>query len=140
MVLHVFQQDLDGLPAKVGGAVLVHQGIGLVDEQHAAQGLLHRLLGLQGRLAHIARHQAGAVHLHQLALAEHPHRPIDLGQQPGHGGLARAGVAHEDQVQGHGGHRQVGLLPQLAHLYQVDKALHIFLYLVQAAQAVQLSQ
>ena len=101
---------------------------------------MHRLLGLQGRLAHIAGHQAGAVHLHQLPLAEHPHRPIDLGQQPGHGGLARARVAQKDQVQGHGWHGQVGLLAQLSHLHQVDQALHVLLHLVQAAQAVQLGE
>ena len=43
-------------------------------------------------------------------------------------------------MQGHGGDGQAGLLPQPAHLHQVDEALHVLLHLGQAAQAVQLSQ
>ena len=63
---------------------------------------------------------------------------VELGQQPGHGGLARAGIAQEHQVEGHGGHRQIGLLAQLAHLHQVDEALDVLLDLAEAAQSVQL--
>ncbi len=96
-----FREDLDGLPPVVGGAG-GGQGIGLVDEQHAPQGLLHRLLGLQGRLAHISGDQAAAVHLHQLALGEDADGPVQLADEPGHGGLAGARIAQKDQVQGQG--------------------------------------
>ena len=65
---------------------------------------------------------------------------VDPGQQPGHGGLAGARVAHEHQVEGHGGHGQAVLLAQPAHLHQIDEALYVGLHLVQAAQAVQLGQ
>ena len=40
----------------------------------------------------------------------------------------------------HGRHREPGLLAQLAHLYQVNEALHVLFHLVQTAQAVQLLQ
>ena len=66
MVLHGLEDGVDGLLAEVVFRPAV-QGIGLVDEQHAAHGLFDDLLGLDSRLAHIARHQAAAVHLHQLA-------------------------------------------------------------------------
>ena len=65
---------------------------------------------------------------------------VNLGQQPGYRGLARAGIAHKHQVQGHGGHRQPRLLAQLAHFHQVDKPLHVLLHLVQPAQLIQLGQ
>ena len=99
VVLHVFQQDLDGLPAEVVPVVLIHQGIGLVDEQHAADGLLDDLLGLQGGLPHKAGHQAGAVHLHQLALGQHADGVIQLGQKAGHRSLACPRVAQKHQMQ-----------------------------------------
>ena len=65
---------------------------------------------------------------------------VDPGQQTGHGGLAGARVAHEDQMEGHGGHGQALFFPEPAHLHQVNEALHVPLYLLQTAQAVQLGQ
>ena len=138
VVLHVFQEHLHRLVAEVVGAVRVHQGVGLVDEQHPADGLLDGLLGLQGGLPHKAGHQTGAVHLHQLPLGQHPDGVVEPGQQPGHRSLAGARVAQEHQVQGHGGDRQIRLLPEPAHLHQVDQALHVLFHLIQAAQTVQL--
>ena len=140
MVLHVFQQDLDDLPAEVVPVVLIYKGVGLVDEQHAADGLLDDLLGLQGGLPHKAGHQAGAVHLHQLALGQHADGVVEPGQQAGHCGLACPRVAQEYQVQGHRGDGQARLLPEAAHLHQIDQALHILLHLLQAAQPVQFGQ
>lgn len=46
----------------------------------------------------------------------------------------------KDQMERHGRHREPGLLAQLAHLYQVNEALHVLFHLVQTAQAVQLLQ
>ena len=114
------------------------QGIGLVDEQHPAEGAFYDFLGLQGRLAHVSRHEAGAVHLHQLALFQHADGGVDTTQQPGDGGLARAGVAGEHQVQAHGRDGQAVLLPETADFDEVDHALHVPLYVREADEAVQL--
>ena len=133
VVLHVFQQHLDGLMSEVVGAVRAGQGVGLIDKQHAAHRLLYRLLGLQGSLAHKTGHQSGPVHLHQLTGGQHPYRLVYLGQQPGYRGLASPRISHEYQVEGHGRDGQARLLPKPAHLHQIDEALHIGLHLVQAA-------
>ena len=83
-------------------------------------------------------HQAGAVHLHQLALAQHADGGVEPADQAGHGGLAGAGVAHEDHVQAHGRHGQLMLLPELADLHQVHQVLDVLLDLFQAHQVLQL--
>ena len=140
VVLHVFQQDLDGLTAEVVAVLLVDQSVGLVDEQHPPQSLLDGLLGLDGGLAHEAGYQAGAVHLHQLALGEDADGVVDPGQQTGYGGLAGARVAQKDQVEGHGRDGQAQFLAQLLHLHQVDETLDVLLHPLQAAQGVQLGQ
>jgi hypothetical protein len=46
LVLHHLQQDLDGLLAVVAFVLGAVQVVGLVDEEHAAHGLLEHLLGL----------------------------------------------------------------------------------------------
>ncbi len=140
MILHVFQQDLHRLVAEVVSALLAGEGIGLVDEEHAAHGAVDDLLGLDGGLSHIARHQSGAVGLHELPLGQHADGVIQPGQQPRHRGLAGARVAHKYQMQAHGGNRQAVLLPQSAHLDQVDETAHVLLHCLQTAQRVQLRQ
>ena len=140
VVLHAFQQDFDGLAAKIVAVLLVDQGVGLVDEQHAAQSFLDDLLGFQGGLSHISGHQAGAVHLDELSLGQNADGVVNFGQQTGHRGLAGAGVAHKHQMEGHGGNGQTGFLPELSHLHQVDEAFHILLHPFQTTQSVQLGQ
>ena len=98
LVLHLLDQGVHSL-----GAVLVAgQAVGLVDEQHAADGAGHDLGRLDRGLTQVAGHQLGAVDLDQLALAEQPESTVDAADQAGHRGLARAGVADEHQVPGDG--------------------------------------
>ena len=138
VILHGLEDRVDGLLAKVLISVFRSQGIGFVNKQHAAQGLLDHLLGLDGRLAHIARHQAAAIHLHQVSLAEKAQSAEDLSHNPGHGGLAGAGIAGEHQVERQLRTFEAPLLPQRPHLHQVHQAVHVLLHRVQADEAVQL--
>lgn len=69
VILHGLEDGVDGLLTEVVLALTV-EGIGLVDEQHAADRLLDDLLGLDGGLAHISGYQTAAVYLYQLALGE----------------------------------------------------------------------
>ena len=108
-------------------------------EERDADGLLDGLLGLQRGLPHVARHESGAVHLHQLALFQHADGGVQAGDDAGHGGLAGAGVAHEDHVQAHGGHGQVVCLAQLAHLHEVDQVLDVLLDVLQTHQLLELA-
>ena len=98
VILHGLEQRIDGLLAEIVLAAAV-QGIGLVDEEHAALRLIDNLLRLGGRLADITRHKAASVHLDQLSLREHAQRLIDARHQAGDHGLARAGIAGEHHVQ-----------------------------------------
>ncbi len=126
-------------PPVVGGAG-GGQGVGFVQKQHAPQGGLEDLLGLQGGLPHVPRHQAGPVHLHQLALGEDADGPVQLADEPGHGGLSRAGVAHEHQVEGQGQGGQTGRLPEAADLHEVHQAVDLRLHPLQPHQSIQLGQ
>ena len=139
MVLHGLQKGLHGLLAEIV-ALLAGQGVRLVDEQHAAHGLLDHGLGLLRRLSHIAGDQAGAVHFDQMALAQHSDGAVETGQQPGDRGLSGAGVAHEHHVQGYGGNGQPVLLTELADLHEIDQTLHVRLDLFKAHEFVQLGQ
>ncbi|MPM64139.1 hypothetical protein SDC9_111025 [bioreactor metagenome] len=75
-----------------------------------------------------------------MTLGEHPDGMVDFRQQPGDGGLARTGVAHKHQVQAHGGHRKLRVLPEFAHLHQIDEAFHVGLHLGKAGELVQLGE
>ena len=138
VVLHGLEDGVDGLLAEVLVRPLGGQGVGLVNEQHAPQGLFDDLLGLDGGLAHVPRHQPAAVHLHQVALGEQPQGGVDLPHDPGHGGLAGAGVAGEHQVEGHVRALHAPLTPQSPDLHQVHQALHVLLHHLQAHQLVEL--
>ena len=137
MILHRLEQGFDGLAAEV---VLPAGGerVGLVDEEHAAQGGLNHFLGLEGGLAHIARHQAGAVHFDQLSLAQDADGSIKPTDQAGDGGLAGTGVAEEDHVEAHRRNRKVVLLAELTDLDEVDEVFDLLLHGLEAHQAVQL--
>ncbi len=137
VVLHGLEERLDGLAAEVvlaaGG-----EGVGLVDEEHAAEGGLDDLLGLEGGLSDVARHETGTVHLDELALFQRADRGVEPADEPGHRGLARAGIAHEHHVHRHRGDGQLVLLTQLAHLDEVHQALDVFLDVLQADQTLEL--
>ena len=96
LVLHLLDQGVDGFLA----VLVAGQRVGLVDEEHAALGLLDLVGGLLRGLAEVAGHQLRPVALDQLALRQQPERAVDPGHQPGDRGLPGAGVAVEDQVPG----------------------------------------
>ena len=106
VVLGPLEQGLDRLDAEpVGLAVtLVDQAVGLVDEQHPAQRAVDQLVGLDRGRAQVLADQVGPVRLDHLGHLQQAERVEDLGQHPGHGGLAGAGRAQEDEVP----HRLVG--------------------------------
>ena len=135
MVLHGFEDRLDGFPAKViftaGG-----QSVGLVDKKHPAQGGLYGLLGLKGGLPNITCHKARAVDLNELALAQNAYGGVEPAYEPGHGGLTRSGVAHEHHVQGHGRHGQAVFPAQGADLHQVHKVFDVLFHSVQSHKSL----
>ena len=137
VVLHRLENGVDGLLAEVVFAAAVER-IGFVDEQHAAQRALDHLLRLDGGLTDVAGHQAAAVHLHQLALGEDAQRVVDTRHQPRDHGLARAGIAGEDHVQGKVRVGQVVFLAALEHGGHVDEVVDLTLDLSEADVAVQL--
>ena len=137
VVFHGLQQRLDRLAAKVVLAA-GREGIRLVDKQHAAERPLDHFLRLQRRLADVARHQTGAVHFHQLALAQHADRCVQTADQTCNRRLTGTGIADEYHVEAHRRHRQVVLLPQLAHFDEVNEVLDVFFDRFQSDQALQL--
>ena len=100
LVFHGLQEHLDGLLAVVPLVLGPIEIVGLVDEEHAADGLLEHLLGLGRRVAHILAHQVVARGHHQVALAHIAQVVQDARHAHGDGGLARAGLAGEAHVQG----------------------------------------
>ena len=101
VVLHQLDQRRDGLLTEVVAPPVGDQRVRLVDEQHAAQGTAERGLRLRRGMPDVLTDQGAPVDLDQMPGVEHAQRPKDLPVQPGHGGLAGAGVAGEDQVPGH---------------------------------------
>ena len=137
MILHSFEQGVHRLQAVIAAAP-VGEGVGFVDEQHAALGLFDHLGGFDGRLTHVARHQAGAIHLHQMALGQHAEALVNAAHEPGHHGFARAGIAGKHHMQGQIRGGQAVPLPGLADFDPVDQAVHFVLDSIQPDIAVQL--
>jgi NAD(P)-dependent dehydrogenase (short-subunit alcohol dehydrogenase family) len=99
VVFHPLEQRLDCLGPKVmTNHIGRRQGIGLVDEQNTVQGIAHRFVGLYRSVAHVLADQPSTVNLDQVAFLEQPHRPVCLGEQAGHRGLAGSGIAEKHQV------------------------------------------
>ena len=102
------------------------------------QGALDHLVGQRGGVAHVAAHQVGAGHLHQLAAPQGADGLEVLGQDAGDGGLAGAGVAGKDHVHvDAGGLQALGLAPLLG-LHVFGNVPHKGLDFLQADDAVQL--
>ena len=100
VVLGPLEQRLHGLLAEPVGlpVALVDQAVGLVDEQHPAQRGVDELVGLDGGGAEVLADQVGPVRLDDLRGLQQAKGVEDLGQHPGHGRLAGAGRAEEDEV------------------------------------------
>mmetsp|Transcript_47358 Transcript_47358/g.90411 ORF Transcript_47358/g.90411 Transcript_47358/m.90411 type:complete len:279 (-) Transcript_47358:506-1342(-) len=97
-VLHHLEDGVDGF-ATEGVSVAVDERVRLVHKQDAPERAVHHLLGFDGRLAAVARHQHGPLHLHHLSLAEHAQRSKHLGHDARHRRLARSRVARKHHVQ-----------------------------------------
>jgi hypothetical protein len=80
IVFHDLQQDLDCLLAVVALVLGFVQVVGLVDEEHAAHGLLEHLLRLRRRMADVLPDEIVARDGDEVAFA-HIAEPM---QQPGH--------------------------------------------------------
>ena len=70
VILHRLEERVDGLLTKVVVALAV-EGVGFVNEQHAAERLFDDLARLDGRLTDIARDKTAAVDLDKLSLREY---------------------------------------------------------------------
>ena len=139
VVFHGFQDRLHGFPAVAVHGV-VGQGVGFVDEEHAAQRFLDDFLGLESGLADIAGHEGAPVRFHQLSLGQDADPVVELGHQPGHGGLAGAGVAGKHQMAGDGGNFHAPFFPDPGDLDEVHQAADVLLDAFQPHQFVQLRQ
>ena len=116
----------------------VGQGVGFIDKQHAAHGLIDDLFGFDSGLADITGDQIAAIHLDQLALAEDAQRVENARHQPGDHGFARAGVAGKHHVQRQVALGQAMLLAQLGNFNPVHQLIHLLLHGGQADIAVEL--
>src|SRR5699024_4801406 len=96
-VLHDLHERVDRLLAEVVGAA-PGEGVGLVDEEDAADGGLGGLHDLGGGLADVAGDEARSVGLDELTPFDDAEAAVDLGEESGDGGLAGARVAGEDEV------------------------------------------
>ena len=137
VVFHRLEDGLHGFLAEVVLAFVRGQRVRFVDEQNAADGLLDDFAGLDGGLAHVAAHEAGAVHFHQLAGGQQAQFAVDVREQAGHRGLAGAGVAVEHHVARRALILQAEFLAHLLHAQQVHQAADLFFHGIQAHQRVQ---
>ena len=137
MVLHRLEQRVDGLLTEVVVALAV-EGVGFVDEQHAAERLFDDLARLDGRLADIAGDKPAAVDLDKLSLREYAERTVDTRHQTRDHRLARAGVAGEDHVEREVRVGKPRLLAPLEDSRHVDEVIHLALDLAKADVGVKL--
>ena len=142
VVLGPLEQRLHRLGAEPVAlpVALVHQAVGLVDEQHPAEGRVDQLVGLDRGRAEVLADQVGALRLDHLGAVEQPERVEDLADHPGHGGLAGARRAEEDEVP----HRLVGAeaghRPAAGRLDRHVDRVHLLLDRPEADHRVQLGQ
>ena len=138
MVLDPLDQRVNCLKAEAVLTAAV-EGVGLVNEQHAAQRALDDRVRQRGRVADIAAHQIGAGDLHELAAAQCADGLQVLGQYAGNRRLACAGVSGKDHVHVDLGNLHALSLAALLCLHVFGDVTHITLDFIQADDAVQLS-
>ena len=136
VVLHLLDEGVDRLL----GELVAGEGVRLVDEQHAVDGLGDHLGGLHGCLSHVAGHELAAVDLDELALGQQLESPVDGADEPRDGGLAGAGVTHEDQVPAHLRSLEACFGAQPLHREQGDLPVNLLLHPVEADHRVELGQ
>mmetsp|Transcript_70673 Transcript_70673/g.199548 ORF Transcript_70673/g.199548 Transcript_70673/m.199548 type:complete len:483 (-) Transcript_70673:45-1493(-) len=148
LVLHLLDQGVHGLLAE-RVAVALHQRVGLVDEEDAAQALLHRGRGLVRGLPDVSGHEVAAAHLVEDGV---PGRcPAALGQldradlredppdDPRDHRLPSARVAEEAHVEALAAQGlQACLLPELPELHRAVELVHGALHGREPDELVQL--
>ena len=140
VVLHPGQQSIDRLAAEPS-LPLVAELVRLVDEQHAVERAVDNRVGLYRGLPDVLANQVARPDLSHVPASQHPEVPVHLADQPGHRGLAGAGVAGEDEVVG----PRLGVGASQAPLAQFGvggnlpaQPLQVLLHRVEPSQAVQL--
>ncbi len=137
VVLHLLQQGVHGLGAKVVAAAV--ERVGLVDKEHAAQCALHHGLGLGRGASDVLGDKVRAGDLHQVPLGEDALLFENLGHDARNRGLARAGVAQKHHVAGTRRTRaQTELALALLDLVGTQDAADLFLYAGQTGEPLQL--
>lgn len=121
-------------------AGVLGEGVRLVDEQHAAPGLLEEAGGLGAGVADVLADQGGAVGLDQVAALQKADGGQDAAVEPGDRGLARAGVAGEDEVAAERGRGQPHLLTAADHPHQLHQGRDVLFDAVQSGEAVEFGE
>ena len=98
VVLHQLDQHRDRLGAELAGPFLGER-VGLVDEQDATDRPVDDGLHLERGLADVAGHEIGPRDLDEVAAADQADAAVQPGDDPRDRGLARPGIAGEDDVQ-----------------------------------------
>ena len=109
VVLSTLDQRLHGLVTEPVAlpVALVHQAVGLVDEQHGAERRVDELVGLDRGRAEVLPDQVGALRLDHDGRAQQAEGVEDLRDHPGDRCLAGARRPEEDEVL----HRLLGAVP-----------------------------
>ena len=111
-ILHVLQQRVDGVLAERVALVLGDQPVGLVDEQHPAQGVLADLLHALRGLRHEPHDEVLLGDLHDLGARDFAQPEQDFGDDAREGGLGGAGRTFQHHVVFVGARRVHALLGQ----------------------------
>mmetsp|Transcript_28795 Transcript_28795/g.64356 ORF Transcript_28795/g.64356 Transcript_28795/m.64356 type:complete len:402 (+) Transcript_28795:138-1343(+) len=136
LVLHHVEQNLDGLLAVVAVVARVVEVVRLVDEQHAAHGLLDHLLGLGGGVADVLADEVVAGGHNHVPLTAVAHALQDLAHAHRHRGLASAGSAGEAHVEGGDCGLEAELAAHLVENEQGSDFAHALLHRLEAHQVV----
>ena len=137
VVLHAFEQRRYGLGPVVGFSA-AGQGIGLVDEQHPVKRRIDQLIGLDRGLSYVTADHAGTIGLDQMARLEYSQFPVDIAENPRHGGLAGSGIAGEHAVVRHLRDFEPLLAASLNDLGVIDQLVDLRLHLLQTDHPIQL--
>ena len=116
------------------------QGVGFVDKEYASHRPVHRFAGLGRGLAEIGGHEVSAGDFHHVGSREHSERVQHSAHQPGHRGLAGAGVAEEEVVVAADALELLAfyLCFELALLEFLDHKAYLLLDVFEADQGVEL--
>ena len=137
VILHAFEKRGNGLRAVIGFPAAC-QRVGFVDEKHAVQSRIDELVGFDGGLSHVTAHQSGTVGFHQVPAPQDPQLPVDVPQNPRHGGFPRPGIARKDAVIGERGSLEALFFPRLNDFRIVHKFMDLRLDIGKPHHIVQL--